>query len=114
MAFERFKKTGRGYTPKVSIWLRGQIGFNHGAVQKYNISDWDYAILYFDKDEQKIGIKFTNDASEKGVCKITKGKTGAFISAKPFLSYYDISHEKTKKYDVEFDDENDMYVVSLK
>ena len=114
MAFERFTKTGRGYTPKVSIWQRGQIGFNRGAAEKFKLDDYQYAILYFDRDENKIGIKFTNNANEDGACKIIRGATGAFISAKPFLAYYDIPHEKTQKYDVAYNEKNDLYVISLK
>lgn len=113
MAFERFTKTGRGYTPKISIWTRGQIGFNQGAVERFKLRDFNYALLYFDKDEKKIGVQFTNDATEEGANKVVKGKTGIFISAKAFLDYYDITHSKTKRYNVNYDTENGMYVLEL-
>jgi len=110
MAFERFTKTGRGYTPKVSIWTRGQIGFNQGAVERFDLRKFDYAILFYDRDDKKIGVQLTNDKSEDGVIKIVKGKTGIFMSAKAFLDYYDIPHSKTIKYDVDYDLDNRMYV----
>lgn len=112
MAFERFTKTGRGYTPKVSIWTRGQIGFNQGAVEKYNLKDFNFVVLFYDRDERKIGVRFTNDSSEDGANKIIKGKTGIFVSAKAFLDYYDITHVKTKRYDIAYDSENDLYIFS--
>ena len=37
-----------------------------------------------------------------------------FISAKAFVEYYDISHNKTRKYDMSYDQENEMYVIDLK
>ena len=113
MAFERFTKTGRGYTPKVSIWTRGQIGFNQGAVERFKLKDFDYAVLFYDRDERKIGVRFTTEASEDGANKIVKGKTGVFISAKAFLDYYQIDHRKTRRYDVAHDNENDLYVFTL-
>ena len=113
MAFKRFTKTGRVYTPIVSIWQRGQIGFNRGAVEKFKINDFDYAILYFDEDEKKIGVQFTKDSTEEGACKITKGKTSSFLSAKPFLTYYDIPLDTTARFGVEYDSDNDMYIINL-
>ena len=110
MAFERFTKTGsRGYTPKASIWTRGQIGFNQGAVERYNLKEFEYAILFFDKEEGRIGVKFTNDPTEEGTNKIIKGKSSIFISTKAFLDYYNIAHAKTIKYDFEYNGETDLY-----
>ncbi len=113
MPFERFTKTGRGYTPKASIWSRGQIGFNRGAVERFNIKNYQYAVLFYDRETNRIGIKFTKNPSEGGAAKIIFGETGAFISAKAFLSYYDLLHEKTVKYDIVFSDEDDLYIMQL-
>jgi hypothetical protein len=113
MAFQRFDKTGRGYTPKAAIWSRGQIGFNRGACEKYRIADFSYVGLYFDVDTRRIGFKFTNDPEESGVTKIIKGKTGAFISAGKFLDYYEIPHPKTKKYPIKYDKDEELYVIEL-
>lgn len=111
MTFEKFTKVGgRGYTPKAAIWKRGQIGFNQGAVRRYNLKDYNFAILFYDKDQKKIGVKFVSDANEEGANKIVKGQTGIFMSAKAFLDYYQISYTETKRYDVEYDEKNDFYV----
>lgn len=114
MAFQKFVQTGRrGYTPKVSIWTRGQIGFNRSAVEKLQIKKYKYVILYFDPQIRTIGIKLTNDSQESGINKIIHGKTGAFISAIGFVQHYEISHEKTKKYDVTYGEEQGMWLVRL-
>ena len=113
MPFEKFTKSGRGYSPKAAIWSRGQIGFNRGACEKYKIGDYDYATLYFDSGTRRIGVKFTNDAEDSGVTKIVKSKTGAFISANKFLDYYEIPHPKTKKYPIKYDKEEELYVIEL-
>lgn len=114
MAFQRFTKTrSRGYSPKASIWSRGQIGFNQGAVEKFKIAEFDYAILFYDPDTQKIGISFTNNEKEEGATKISQRATGASISARAFLDFYEIEHSKTKKYDIEYEEKDNLYVMQL-
>jgi hypothetical protein len=114
MPFEKFTKTGRVYIPKASIWSRGQIGLNQGAIEKFNLDDFNFAVLYYDHDEKKIGIQFTNEKGE-GAIKLTKRKGGGTsISANAFLGYYDIEHATTKKYDVALDEESGFFVIQLK
>lgn len=113
MAFEKFTKTGKSYRPRVSIRANGQFGFTAGAIEKYKLSDYQYAILYFDKDEKRIGIKLTNN-TEDGVCKLQIRKSNAFLSAKAFLDYYDIEHSRTKRYDSVWDNDAEMVIINLK
>ena len=113
MAFERFVRTGRIYTPTASIWSRGQLGFNQGALQKYDIGKYKFSILFYDKDTNCIGVKFTNDESEVGAIPITMGKTGAIVSAKAFLDYYNIEHDQTRKYPMTYNEQEELYVIQL-
>jgi hypothetical protein len=115
MAFEKFTKTGgRIGTPKVSIWSRGQIGLNQGAVHRYQLSSFNFVVLYYDKDANMIGMKFTNNDTDEGATKITKRKnSGISFSSSAFLNYYGIDYNKTTKYDLEYDKENDLYVFNL-
>jgi hypothetical protein len=114
MSFVRYTKSTKSYVPKISIWKRGNIGFNQGAITKFNLTDYKYVILFYDEDEKKIGIQLTNDPSEKGVIKIIKTKTGASISAKGFLGTYGLLHDKTINYNVHYDENCKMYVIDLK
>jgi hypothetical protein len=115
MVFQKFTKTGtRGYTPKVSIWQRGQIGFNQGAARKLNLGEYEFAILFYDSDTRRIGVNFTNDGNEEGAIKLsTRSSGGASLSARAFLDFYGIDHSDTKKYDISFDEENKLYVIQL-
>ena len=115
MAFEKFTKTGgRIGSPKASIWSRGQIGLNQGALRRFDLEKFDFAILFYDKDTKKIGIKFSNDDTEKGTIKITKRKNGGMsFSGLSFLNYYGIDYSETKKYDLEHDKDNGLYVFEL-
>lgn len=113
MSYEKFTKTrARGYYPKASIWGKGQIGFNQGAVGKYELEKFDYVVLFYDKEIKKIGVKFTNE-KEEGIIKIVKRPgSGMSFSAKAFLDFYDIDYLKNKKYSITHDKENNLYVLN--
>ena len=115
MAFEKFTKTGgRIGTPKASIWSRGQIGLNRGAIERFDLSKYKYVMLFFERDENKVGIKFTSDAKESDIMKVVHRKNGGLsFSGTAFLHYYGIDYSKTKKYDLEYDKVNDLYVFEL-
>jgi hypothetical protein len=115
MAFERYTKTNlRLGEPKISIWSRGQIGFNSTAIVKYKLKDFDYAVLFFDKDTKTIGVKLTNDKREPGAMKLVKRKSGGFsFSAQGFLKYYNIDYGETKKYDLTYDESEKLYIFQL-
>ena len=113
MAFERFTKTkSRGYRPKVSIWSRGQIGFNQGFISRYNVEDYKFIVLFYDKEDKKIGFRFTKE-DEEGCIKFSIKKTGMVVSARAFLDYYNIDYSETRKYDVSYDEGDDLYVINL-
>jgi len=114
MAFKRFTKTrSRSFVPKVGIWSRGQIGFNKGAVEKYKLEDYNYVVLFFDDEERKIGIKLTNDPKEEGAAKVIKRQNAVSFSANAFLNTFEIDHEKTRKYDLDFNKEEGMFIIQL-
>jgi hypothetical protein len=114
MAFEKFTKTrGRGYSPKVSIWSKGQIGFNEGSLLRFSLKQFEYVVLFYDKENRKIGIRFTNE-KEDGIVKFIKRKTGgASISAKAFLDFYNIRPSENKKYDVYYNKDDDLYIINV-
>lgn len=114
MPFERFTQTGRGYKPKISITKSGLIGFNQGAVRHFNLTNYEYAVLYFDRDDSRIGIGLTNDKNEYGICKLRKRASGADVSAKSFFDYYNINYGESNRYDVEWDGDESKIVVNLK
>lgn len=113
MAFEKFTQTGRGFKPKVSIWKRGQVGFNQGAIRVLDVARNGYIIFYYDPDTKRIGMEVTNDSKAEGANKIKVRTTGASVGAKAFLDYYQIDYEKTKSYELLSDEGSNLYVVDL-
>jgi hypothetical protein len=114
MPFERFTQTGQRFKPKISIWSKGgQMGLNQGAIVKYNLDNYRYAILFFDREIKRIGIKFTNEENEEGVINFKTRKTGGVIPAKSFLDFFGIDYSETRKYDLIFDEKSKLYIVDL-
>lgn len=105
MAIEFFTKEGKGFIPKVSIRKQGQIGFNQGAVKRFSIEHGQNVLLGYDRDKKMVALRIAGE-SEKGVKKIIVKGTNGSISAKTFLDYFEIPHEKTKSYPLEKDEEN--------
>jgi len=72
--------------------------------------------LYFNKGDDKIGFKLTDDINEEGkhiIRKQSDDYTAAYISARAFLDFYKIDYDITKIYDVYEDKENGMLVAKL-
>lgn len=76
MGFEKFTLVGKSFAPRVSIWSRGQIGFNNGAVSRYKLDEFSHIVFFFDRELNKVGLRFTNDGSEEGAVKLNKRSTG--------------------------------------
>ena len=114
MAFERFLYSGKTFKPAVSIRQNGQIGFNNGARKKFKLDEYNYVILYYDKEEEKIGIQLTNNSDEEGVIRLQKRPLSVTIFAKSFLDYYEIDYSKTKRYIPSWDEKNKMIIIKLK
>lgn len=113
MAFKRFVETGRGTKPMVSIWKRGQIGFNSLAVQKYKLDQFTHVIFFYDDEQQKIGLRFTNNSEEEGVVKLNVRKNNVVVNAGRFLEMKDISYNPGTKFNLAYDEKEDLYVVDI-
>ena len=115
MAFVKFTKTGsRIGTPKASIWTRGQIGFNQGAVVEYKLDSYTHAVLYYDEETKNVGFELINDAQTEGATKlIVRKNAGISMSALPFLKTFKIDFTETRQYNLAYDKTINMYVIDL-
>jgi hypothetical protein len=115
MTFVKFTKTGsRIGTPRASIWTRGQIGFNQGAVTEYNLDSYTYAVLYYDKETKNVGFELINDAKAQGATKLVVRKNaGISMSARSFLKTFKIDFSETRQYNLSYDKTTNMYVIDL-
>ena len=113
MAFVKFTETGKSFAPKASLNDRGYLSFNNGARKRFNIDKYEYAVLYNDAENRKIGVEFTNEASAEGAVKLRVRQTGATIGAKSFIDFFDIKISKTTIYDVSQGDSPQWVIIDL-
>ena len=71
-------------------------------------------ILFYDKENEKIGIKLTNESSENGIMILQKRPLNVAVSAKSFLEFYELPYSKTLRYDPQWDEDEKMIIVDLK
>ena len=86
MAFERFTESGRSYKAKLSIRSNGQIGLNQGAYNRFNLGDYNYVVLFYDKDDNKIGLRFLHEMEEHAL-KYRNKHENISISARSFFCF---------------------------
>ena len=113
MAFERFTQTGRSFAPKASISTYGIISFNDGARRRFNMDDYNHCILYYDRDLHRVGVELTNDDNDSGIRTLRHRKTGADVSAKPFVDYFNIHVAGTTYYDLSSDEQTQYLIFDL-
>jgi hypothetical protein len=97
--FKKYRHKGRSFTPKVTIRKNGVLAFNAGAVRKYDLDLYEYAILFISEDERRVAVKFTNNAKETGLLGIQKRPGNFQISARSFFNLYDIDWSENRNYD---------------
>jgi hypothetical protein len=113
MGFERFTQAGRAFRPKASIRSTGQIGFSHGCVERYALEKTPYAVLFYDSDARKVGIKPTTEKNEEGALRLSVRSGNGSISARSFFDYYSIEYSKTRSFDVVYDEQIGMLIINL-
>jgi hypothetical protein len=113
MAFEKFTEKARSFRPKLSVRSNSTIGLNAPAVTKFKLKDVKCVVLFYDRDEKRIGMQPTINPEEDGAHPLNLSKTGAWVSARRFLDYFGLSTAETKRYDAGWDDHDKMIVAKL-
>ena len=114
MGFERFTQTGRSFKPKISIRGNSQIGFNCASIKEFKLGEYKFAVLFYDKDARKIGIRLTNDKNEEGACKLrVRENAGASISARSYIDFYKLHKLDKRRFDASWNDKEKMIIVTL-
>lgn len=117
MGFEKFDESERGRTartePKVSLRKSGSIGINQAAISEY-FADDDGAVLYFDGDDNRIGIEPVADSdADEAAYTVSKTDSGGTIAGQAFLAQYDLTPAVTTQYAPGWDDDHSFVVIDL-
>ena len=113
--FDRFDDPNKSFAAKVTIRRNGQLGFNDGARNSYRLKNFQYAVLFYDQENEAVGIMLTNNGEEAGAIKLSAGEQNTYISAKGFLDRHKINYANMKKRNrYELKKIEDMLVFELK
>jgi hypothetical protein len=91
---------------------QGQIGLNHGAIEKFGIEDGQFALLGYDREKKMVAIRLLTEPSEGSKKVIVRAKSGS-IAAKGFIDYFGIMPQETRAYPLSEDMEHDCLVFYL-
>ncbi|ESP86842.1 hypothetical protein [Candidatus Halobonum tyrrellensis] len=114
MGFEKVQKTGQGGStnePLISLRKSGGIGINSAATKEY-LPDAEFVHLYYDDENSKIGIKPV-DEEDNNTYKVNMTESSAGITPSSFMKRHDLVPDVTTRYEVEWDDDEDMLVADL-
>jgi hypothetical protein len=113
--WEQFKRTSKPSPkdPTVTLSSSGLIGLNT-AVAKNIVGDLRYALLFFDKERQLMGIRFikSNDPDAYPV-KLTPSKSHGSLAGMSFLKTYKIFPTETTKYAATYNEKEKILAVDL-
>lgn len=116
MPFERFEShSGRGgaTVPRMSMWRNGNICVNKKAVEEFGLGGSQYVVLFYDEENNHMGMRFTKDANHAGAKKLSLQSVGFVLSAVGFLNKYNIEYSHARGHPMFYDDSLDMYIIDL-
>lgn len=118
--FKKFEGRNVRLEKRITITKSNSIGFPQKYYQDNSIKNYKYVVFYFDKNNNAIGIHFTNNEKEENKFSIIHSKVGygGSVVARSFFRTYGIDTEKYhgryewKKQDIEGIGE--VYIIELK
>ncbi|MFA5238549.1 MAG: hypothetical protein WC476_02400 [Phycisphaerae bacterium] len=115
MGFEEFTAKTRTNIriPMVSILRYGRIALNRECYGRY-FKDYKFVLFLYDKSNNKIGVKPTNQAQSNAFnIKVDKKGNLANISAISFLKYYKIPFDKSQSFTCHWNATDNFLEVQL-
>ncbi|MBD3293739.1 MAG: hypothetical protein GF393_12505 [Armatimonadia bacterium] len=115
MAFEKYvPPRARSASPKALIRPTGLISFDGNAVEAFNLSDAQYAVLFFDRTRKLVGVKLTDNAGEEGALKLSRRRRTVSVKSPDFFEEYGIEIHQPTRFDTSYDDAKNMIVINTK
>lgn len=98
MGFEKVSGSSRaGTQAKISLRKSGSIGINSVALKEYFSEDEEYAEVYFDSDENELGLVGKEEKTEDSY-KITRSNSGGTVAPSSFLKAEQLIPDITTQY----------------
>lgn len=122
-SFIKHTENNKRFEDRITVTRSRMIGFPTRFYKDNDIEKYKYAVLFYDKDKNAIGVKFTS-ADEAGKITINRSSNGygAHISC---TSFFKANRINSKKYagryeykrvnlrDLGFEEEGNLFVIDL-
>lgn len=109
--FEKYTKNGKREIPIASVSVLGRLALNQTSIVNFGIEEAKYATMFFDKEKNLIGIRFSNQ-KEKSSFKIQwRENSGLFLTVKNFFEAYSIDFSQTYFCDVTQDEKDKSFII---
>jgi len=96
----------------VTVLKSGVVNINAAAHRAY-FKDAKYILFGYDEATRKVAIKPLKEKNTTGAYSLRNTKSGSSVSGKGFLNIFGISHDESKSYRIEWDDELEAVVFTL-
>ncbi|QLD88827.1 hypothetical protein HWV07_07175 [Natronomonas salina] len=109
MGFEKFDGGGRGRSssgPMISLRKSGSIGINGAAMSEY-FEDAEAAVLYYDEDDNQVGLERVDDTDADGAYTISRTNDTGSVTPSAFLNRYDLVPDITTQFEPEVSETDD-------
>lgn len=109
MGFERFDGGGRGRSssgPMISLRKSGSIGVNGAAMAEY-FEDAEAAVLYYDEEDNRVGLERVDDTDADGAYTISRTNDTGSVTPSAFLNRYDLVPDITTQFEPEVTETDD-------
>lgn len=122
--FVQHVATGKRFEDRITVTRSRSIGLPTQFFTDNKVGDFKYALLYFDKQRNAIGIVFTNEETpgKIGITRNSKGYGGHIlatsffkanrINTKKFAGRYD--YDKKPLRELGIDKDGEMFIIELK
>lgn len=90
MIWIKFTNVNKRREERLTVTRSGAMGFPSQFYLDNSVRDYKYTVLYFDQDQMKVALQFSNDDNEKDKISIIHSKTGngGYIQARNFFKSY--------------------------
>lgn len=123
-SFVKHTQVGKRFEERITITRARHVGFPTQFYKDNALESYNYAVLFYDKDRNAIGIKFVTDKEEGAIAIARHSKGyGGYISA---TSFFRSNRINTKRYAGRYEykkipltqvgvaEDGDLYVLELK
>lgn len=99
MPFKKVSKSGRGGTtePMISIRKSGSIGINNAALQEFFTEDEEYAEIFYDEENERLGIHALEEDTDDSYT-LSRTESGGAVAPTSFLKGNRLIPDVTTQY----------------